>query len=157
MPDADRRDNMTIAENSRNPDGLKGVQEIAHTADRALCIEGRDLQEMLVNAALGMNRLMASSEPDAGAGSTVKTVEIEALDAEALLVSWLSELAFWAETALLVFHRFDFKTVSPTRVRAEIHGRKAASIENHIKAVTYHHLAIVPTADGLSATVVFDV
>jgi SHS2 domain-containing protein len=152
---------MTIADNGRNPHGNPGYREIAHTADRALHIQGRNLQEILVHAAMGMNRLMLPAEPepgpDATAGDTVRTIEIEALDAEALLVSWLSELAFFAETAGFIFHRFDFKTLSSTRIRAEVHGRKAETIENHIKAVTYHNLAIVPTADGLSATVVFDV
>jgi SHS2 domain-containing protein len=159
MADASRRGNMTIADNGRNPHGNPGYREIAHTADRALCIRGRNLQEILVHAARGMNHLMLSAEPgpDAAAGDKVKKIEIEALDAEALLVSWLSELAFFAETAGLVFHRFDFKTLSPTRIRAEVHGRKAEKIENLIKAVTYHNLAIVPTADGLSTTVVFDV
>jgi SHS2 domain-containing protein len=154
---------MTIADNGRNPHGNPGYREIAHTADRALHIQGRNLQEILVHAAMGMNRLMLSGEPEpepgpeATAGDTVRTIEIEALDAEALLVSWLSELAFFAETAGLVFHRFDFKSLSSTRIRAEVHGRKAETIENHIKAVTYHNLAIVPTPGGLSATVVFDV
>jgi SHS2 domain-containing protein len=131
-------------------------EEIEHTADRALRIYGADLRELLVNAAHGMNSLMVK-EPDAKAMTLEKSVELEAMDAESLLVEWLSELAFWAETEMLVFDKFELHDVSPTHLKATIYGYRAEQLEKHIKAVTYHNLEIVRTAAGLSATVVFDV
>jgi SHS2 domain-containing protein len=47
--------------------------------------------------------------------------------------------------------------VSPTQVKATVHGSRVARLESHIKAVTYHNLEIVQTDKGLTATVVFDV
>ncbi|UCD83057.1 MAG: archease [Desulfobacterales bacterium] len=47
--------------------------------------------------------------------------------------------------------------VSPTHLKATVYGNRAEQLEKHIKAVTYHNLAIIRTAEGLSATVVFDV
>ena len=131
-------------------------EEIEHTADRALRIFGANLQELLLNAAHGMNSLMIGGY-DSLSVSEVKSVALDAIDAESLLVEWLSELAFWAETQMLVFHRFDLHEVSPTRVTATLYGSRAAQLEKHIKAVTYHNIAIVQTARGLTATVVFDV
>ncbi len=131
-------------------------EEIEHTADRALRIYGSDLQELLLNAAGGMNSLL-DTECNACSRPEEKSVELEAIDAESLLVEWLSELAYWAETAMLVFHKFDLHSVSPTHVKATIHGSRVAKLENHIKAVTYHNLEIVQTDEGLTATVVFDV
>jgi SHS2 domain-containing protein len=133
-----------------------GFEEIEHTADWALRIHGRNLEELLLNSARGMNSLMVTDATARGA-RIKKHTQIQALDTESLLVEWLSELAFWAETENLVFSEFDFKTVTATRVRATLFGDQAKKLEKHIKAVTYHNLEIVKTAAGLEATVVFDV
>ncbi len=131
-------------------------EEVEHTADRALKIYGSDLRQLLVNAAHGMNSLMLK-EPAAASTPVEKPVVLEAMDAEGLLVEWLSELAFWAETEMLVFSRFELHEVSSIRLEATLYGSKADQLEKHIKAVTYHNLEIVRTAAGLSAVVVFDV
>jgi len=147
-------DNKPI--NSAGPFCGVAFEEIEHTADRALRIYGSDLQELLLNAAGGINSLL-ETEYNASARQEEKSVELEAIDAESLLVEWLSELAYWAETEMLVFHKFDLHSVSPTHVKATIHGSRVAQLEKHIKAVTYHNLEIVQTDKGLTATVVFDV
>jgi len=131
-------------------------KEIEHTADRALIIYGSDLGQLLLNAAVGLNSLLVP-QCDISIGQKKKSVALEAIDAESLLVEWLSELAYWAESELLVFHQFDLHSVSSTHVKATIHGNRVAQLETHIKAVTYHNLKIVETDEGLTATVVFDV
>lgn len=133
-----------------------GYEEIEHTADKALHICGRNLEELLLNAARGLNSLMVA-DAAAIAHQTRKYVEVEALDAESLLVEWLSELAYWAETEMLVFTRFDLQKVTPTKVEANLFGAKVQKLEKHIKAVTYHNLRIVKTDRGLDVTIVFDV
>jgi SHS2 domain-containing protein len=131
-------------------------EEIEHTADCALKIYGADLPELLLNAADGLNSLL-KPETNTSHRQKKKTVRLKAIDAESLLVEWLSELTYWAETEMLVFHKFDLLCVSPTQIEAIIHGSRAAQLEKHIKAVTYHNLAITHTDEGLTATVVFDV
>ena len=131
-------------------------EEIEHSADRALRIYGSNLEELLLNAALGMNCLMAPKYVPCP-GHRTKVVALEAMDPESLLVDWLSELAYWAEIEMLVFHEFKMESVSPTHLRARIHGSRVTQLEKHIKAVTYHNLEIVQTEKGLTATVVFDV
>jgi SHS2 domain-containing protein len=133
-----------------------GFEEIEHTADRALRIRGRDLEELLINAAGGLLAIM-NPVPSGGDRTASRVIELEALDAETLLVSWLSELAFWAETERLVFDRFDVEQVSPTHLRTVARGGRAERLEIHVKAVTFHNLDIVRTPQGLTATVVFDV
>lgn len=131
-------------------------EEIEHTADRALRIYGANLEQLLLNAALGMNSLMVS-DLSPGSGRIRKSLEIDALDAESLLVEWLSELSYWAEIEMLIFHEFEIANVSATHLKATIHGSRMAQLDKHIKAVTYHDLKIVQTDRGLAATVVFDV
>lgn len=131
-------------------------EEIEHTADRALKIYGSDLQELLLNAAGGMNSLL-DTKHDGRTRLVKKSVALEVIDAESLLVEWLNELAYWAETESLVFHKFVLHSVSPTHLKATIYGSRTAQLEKHIKAVTYHNLEIIKTDKGLTATVVFDV
>ena len=145
MPSGSSRSHLQIA-----------FEEIEHTADRALKIYGRNFEELLRNAAFGLNSLMGVNE-ETGATTQIKSIILDAEDAEGLLVEWLSELAYWAESEMLVFTKFDLKKVSPTHVKAAVAGRQVSKLERHIKAVTYHKLEIVKTDTGLAATVVFDV
>lgn len=131
-------------------------EEVEHTADRALRIQGANLRELLLNAASGINSLMLA-EHASSATQEKKFVELHAIDTESLLVEWLSELAYWAETEMIVFQKFDLQEVSPTHIKATLYGNRVMQLEKHIKAVTYHNLEIVRTANGLAATVVFDV
>jgi SHS2 domain-containing protein len=131
-------------------------EEIEHTADRALRIYGSNLEELLLNAARGMNSLMVTKHIPCSEHRE-KFVELKAMDTESLLVDWLSELAYWAEIEMLVFQEFKIESVSSTHIRARIYGTRVKQLKKHIKAVTYHNLDIVRTDEGMTATVVFDV
>ena len=137
-------------------DDNDGFQEVEHTADWALRVRGRDLRELLVNAARGMNYLIVS-DLDSVPTDVQRRFELDAFDAEGLLVEWLSELAYWAESEMLVFREFDLSEVTSDRLEALVRGGHATGLQKHIKAVTYHDLEIIEREDGLEATVVFDV
>jgi SHS2 domain-containing protein len=137
-------------------DEYADFEEIEHTADWALRVRGHDLRELLVNAARGMSRLLV---PDLTVISTdvERHFELDAFDAESLLVEWLSELAYWAEADMLVFREFDLRQVTPSHLEAIVRGGRAPNLQKQIKAVTYHNLEIITTDNGLETTVVFDV
>ena len=147
--------NVRLAKTAGLSHGV-AFEEIEHTADCALKINGAGLKELLLNAAAGLNSLL-NPDNEVSHRQEEISVRLEAIDAESLLVEWLSELAYWAETEMLVFHKFDLLSVSPTHIEAIIHGNRVAQLEKHIKAVTYHNLEIIQTDGGLTATVVFDV
>ena len=132
-----------------------GFEEIEHTADAALRIRGRDFEQFLENAARGMAFIVR--EPDSpGAILEKRSVEVRAEDREGLLVEWLGELVFLAETESLLFEACEFAEVGPKKVKASVLARKATRTRAYVKAVTYHDLKIVETQAGLEATVVFD-
>jgi SHS2 domain-containing protein len=139
-----------------NAADMDSIREVEHTADLALNVQGHDLGELLVNAARGMSTLL---NPDGRPLAVQETREctIEALDAESLLVEWLSELAYWAEAERFVCSEFEVHNVSPTHLRVTCRGIRVSALCRHIKGVTYHNLKIEPTARGLEATVVFDI
>jgi SHS2 domain-containing protein len=131
------------------------IEEIEHTADWAIRVSGRSLEELFINAALGMAALMA--ELDAVQPTIERHVELEGFDPESLLVAWLSELLWFNEDTNAVFVRFDIATLTPTRLSATVWGGVAPSQWKLIKAVTFHNLNITATDDGYEVTVVFDV
>lgn len=133
-----------------------GFEEIEHTADLALRIFGRNLSDLLFNAARGMSTLLVVDLTSIPL-THHEQIEIDAYDAESLLVNWLSELAYWAETESIVFTRFELQNVTPTGLDATVHGGRIPDLKKHIKAVTYHNLEIIDTPDGLETTIVFDV
>lgn len=129
---------------------------IDHTADWAIRVRGADLAQLFENAAIGMSTLLA--------GELVKLpldvkreLELAAYDTESLLVEWLSELAYWAEMEQLVFRQFELVEVTSTTLKAAVRGGRAPILHKHIKAVTYHNLAIISGEDGVETTIVFDV
>ena len=133
-----------------------GFEEVEHTADKALRIFGTDLTELFLSAAAGLSHLMASDVSDISS-EVEKSIEMDAIDTESLLVEWLSELAYWAESEMIVFKEFRIKKATATHLQAKIFGGKTSMLEKHIKAVTYHNLKIIRTSKGLEATIVFDV
>jgi SHS2 domain-containing protein len=131
-------------------------EEIEHTADWALRVRGASLRELLSHAARGMSSLLVPDLETVPA-DVQRQVELDALDAESLLVEWLGELAYWAESEALIFCEYDLAEVSPTHLRATLRGGRVLGLQKHIKAVTYHNLKILATEDGLETTIVFDV
>ncbi len=135
---------------------IAGFEEVEHTADWALRVRGRDLAELLANAARGMSSLLV---PDLAHVPTdvERHFELDAFDPESLLVTWLSELAYWAETEMLVFRDFEMLHVTPDHLVTVARGGRVSNLQKHIKAVTYHDLEILEAERGLETTVVFDV
>jgi SHS2 domain-containing protein len=133
----------------------KRFVEIEHTADIAIRVWGRDLAELFVNAAYGMACQLA--DPDEVPQTLKRMVELEADDAEVLLVAWLGELLYLGELDDCVFTDFDVFEITPTRLRSVVQGGPVQEHQAHIKAVTFSELEIVQNDKGYETTVVFDV
>lgn len=140
-----------------NPENFE-FEEIEHTADVALRVHGKDLAELFVNAARGMWTLIVP-DVEALVPAITREIELEAMDAEVLLVDWLSELLYLHETEQEIYSQFVIHDISPQHLRAEVKGGavNGHTLRKHIKAVTFHDLSIEETAEGFRATVVFDV
>ncbi len=130
-------------------------EEVEHTADWALKVWGVDLPDLFTNAAVGMMQLMdampAQHDP------SVRTIEIEAIDRESLLVAWLEELLFGMEIRSVTYQDIRMQITGDTALEATIEELPLLAIAKPIKAVTYNELAIRPIQGGLEVTIVFDV
>jgi SHS2 domain-containing protein len=131
-----------------------GFEELAHTADWAIRVWAGSLQDLFIEAALGMN-VLSDAQP-IQAQRIQRTFSAEAPDHESLLVLFLSELVYAAEQEKLVFNRFSLK-ITGTKLSVGMSGLPIRSISKSIKAVTYHNLQITKTAAGYQVEIIFDV
>ena len=138
-----------------DPDG-GFFEEVEHTADMALRCGGHDLADLFRNAARGMYRLMGIEAAPRGAPAQ-ESLSLAAMDAESLLVDWLGELVFRAESAGQVFEDMEFRKLSTTCLEAVLTGHRIRRLESMIKAVTYHRLKVEKNRSGYTTTIVFDV
>lgn len=132
-----------------------GYLEREHTADWELEAWAPDLSGLLEQAARGMYAL---------SGVTLKPgprlrreITLHALDAESLLVRFLSELLYYEEQERIGFDSFNIQVEGENILHARLEGAPIAEIHKEIKAVTYHNLVVRRTDNGLETSLVFDV
>jgi SHS2 domain-containing protein len=131
-----------------------GFKEIEHTADWELKVWAEDISTLFEQAAQGMYLL-------AGARLKLKprisrTIELQNIDKESLLVDFLSELLYFTEVEEIGFDTFELQ-FDGNSLSATLYGAPVDTISKDIKAVTYHNLEILEEADGLEVSIVFDV
>lgn len=131
-----------------------GYEEISHTADWSLRAWADDFERLLAESARGMYWL-AGVELAEGPREK-REFEVEGPDEEDFLVSFLTELVYYAEQEKVGFDGFDIQTKNG-RLKVEVQGAPLKSLTKEIKAVTYHNLKIERTSRGVEAEIVFDV
>ena len=138
---------------------MKPYEYLEHTADMGLVVRGRNLSELLTNAAQGLFETIAVVD------TVDETVSIEihltAESVEELFVAWLDELIYRHETEEVFFKRAEIQQCSETEMSATVYG-ESVNFDKHevyteIKSVTYHQLQVVQKDDGSwFAQVIFD-
>lgn len=132
-----------------------GFRELAHTADWELEVWAPDLTTLLEYAARGMYTISGIRLREENRHT--RSLELRALDAESLLVRFLTDLLWLAQQEGLAFDDFLFTLDPGWSLHVQLSGAPIASQDKEIKAVTYHNLVIRRTAEGLAVNIVFDV
>jgi SHS2 domain-containing protein len=132
----------------------RGHREVEHTADCGLEVWAPDLPGLMEEAARGLFELMGVEISEES--RCHRQLEIGADDREQLLVSFLEELLFIADSEEVAFDGFLLNLVE-TNLLARLEGGYIVSKSREIKAVTYHYLEISETKRGLKTSVIFDV
>lgn len=127
-----------------------------HTGEVQLHAVAPTLAQLFVQTGLALAELMEEEAASASSEAT-EMVDLRAPDLEALLVEWLNELIFRAETQQKVYRELKIISLSEQELRAEIGGTRLERLRTAVKAATFHRLNISPEAGGCSATVVLDV
>lgn len=135
---------------------------VPHTADVAVAVTGRDLEEVLRTAALALWSL--SWDVRRVRPQQRYEVAAEGRDAETLLVNFLNELIFRHEADRVVWRDLESLAVEERadgglQVRAVAVGellRPGHALRREIKAATLHGLRIERRGGKLAAQVIFD-
>ena len=123
---------------------------VDHTAEVELHIEAASEETVLEDAMKALAELL-----DGGSGPrTTRRVQLGAPDRPALLVRWLEELVYLAETEGFLPHEAEITLGGA--LDATVHG-VVGDPRPLVKAVTYHRLEFEPADDGWRAKVVLDV
>lgn len=139
---------------------IRTFEELEHTADWSIRVWGDSLEALFQHAAAAMFQLQGADM--AAPPMTSTAVTCQAPDLEALLVTWLNELLFLSETRDLLFTRFDLTIVRQDdaaegwTLAGDAAGLPGRGPLAHVKAVTYHNIAVQQEAGQWWATVTFD-
>jgi len=142
-------------ETQHSPEAVIGAEEVEHTADRAFRVRGRNLAELLENAATAMVALDGPRPCDER--FIRRVIEVEGSDRETLLVNWLNEILYLEQTHHEFYDHFLLSNVTDYHLRAQLYGLQLDRSVTSLKAVTFHNLEVKESPDGLEATVVVDV
>ena len=133
---------------------LACYREIEHTADWELEAWAPDLPGLLEQAARGMAVLSGMRLQEGPRLS--RSIEMRFLDAEVLVVGFLSRLLLLYTQEGIGFDAFDLR-LEGNLLEAHLTGAPVVALDKEIKAVTYHNLAVRQTETGLAVNIVFDV
>jgi SHS2 domain-containing protein len=124
-----------------------------HTAEVQLEIEAGSEEAVFVEALHALGELLA----DGAEGEAVRrAVALEGDERAALLVRWLDELVYLAESEDLVPEEVERIALSDRGLVASVRCRRGRP-RHLVKGATYHRLAFERSDGGLHATVVLDV
>jgi SHS2 domain-containing protein len=126
------------------------------TSELKLRIFGRNRATLFEHALLAMFEII---EPQFLTDAREFRIELSlsAIDTEQLLIDFLSEALFHADSKHLAFFRVDFDVITETSLRACIIGRKVRRFAIEIKAVTHHDVHIVAIDGMLCVAIIFDI
>lgn len=130
-----------------------------HTAELALWVTAATPADLCAEAGRALGHLFieeVGSVPDAGPEAT-RRLELHAVDSEALLVDFLNELIYLAETerwAPVDVHVLDWRSESLAVTMA---GARLRDVPSRIKSATHHGLVLRHGSRGWEAEVIFDV
>jgi SHS2 domain-containing protein len=135
-------------------------EEIDHTADLGLDLEGSTPEAILEAAQRGLIQLLLGGTSDLAADQ-VRAVAISTPDLPELLKRWCERIYGLLEGEGFVALDSEVRSADPRACEAILHGtvppRDRIASAGELKAVTYHQLAFQPVDGGWRARVIFDV
>ena len=136
---------------------MKRYKLIEHTADTGLIAYGNSLAEAFGNAAYGMFSIIA--ELDRVRETETRRFEVSSNDLEGLLFEWLNRLLYYVDVDMLLFKRFEIKTLPENRLKAVCYGEKydpsRHRLKTGVKSATYHMLKV--DGEKNQVQVIFDI
>lgn len=139
---------------------MKKFEYREHTADVAVRVYGKKLEDLFVNASCALKDLMTDYVPKKTA---TRMVSLKDSNLEDLLVSWLNELIFqfYTNGFLVAESKISLSSgnskILTARLRGENTHTAALAVKSEVKAATYHDVTIQKSKNTLHVDIIFDV
>lgn len=134
----------------------KKFKILPHRADLKIVAFGNTKEELFKNCMIGMFSL-AHYEPEKNSHKVVRSIKIQSFDTQSLLVDFLNELLYLAETKKEVYTDIDFKKFTENKIVATVKGKRLKRMGIHIKGVTHHGLSITQRGRKWKVVVLCDI
>ena len=141
--------------------------QLPHTADIKMRVFGTTKEELFAHALEAMFQVVhplvsgAHIQDDRVIPQSLpiqRTIEINSIDDENLLVDFLSEALCLSDTHNEAYFKSDITLLTSTQLHATLNGAPITGFEStEIKAVTYNELQIEQTSEGWQTDIVFDI
>jgi SHS2 domain-containing protein len=129
---------------------------IDHTSEVQLRLRADSLGGLLAEAGRALAGLQFRGA-EAGITTGPRRLHVSAADRESLLVDWLNELIFLAETERWVATEFEIERADAESVVARVSGVELARISGLVKAATMHGLRVAEVDGWWEGEVILDV
>jgi SHS2 domain-containing protein len=129
---------------------------IDHTSEVQLRLRADSLGGLLAEAGRALAELQLRGA-EAGTTTGPRRIHVAAADRESLLVDWLNELIFQAETERWVATGFVIERVNGRSIDATATGVELARISGLVKAATLHGLRVAEVDGWWEGEVILDV
>jgi SHS2 domain-containing protein len=133
---------------------VQGFHEIEHTSDIALEVWGGSLESLFLETAKGLHTLMGIKTQRRSKAFFHK--EINGMDKESLLISFLDDLLFHVEQENCWCH-VEHLSLSKMSIAYTGNMLQIQKIQKQVKAATFHGLEIVYKRNCWKTHIVFDV
>lgn len=140
----------------QTPASRPSSELLEHTAEAKVRVRAQSFGELAAEAGRALAKIQLGPVWTAPAGAW-RTLEVHSTDRVALLVDWLNELIFLAESERWVPAGFQVIEATDTLLRVLARGVSVEEAPARVKAATFSGLDIRATPLGLEAEVVFDV
>ena len=135
-----------------------GCEIISHTADLRIRVWGGDYKELFRSAFKCMMKILKKESGAATENASIKNLKVESADITGLLIDFLNEVLYHAETNREIYTGVKFIKFEETALEARLSGFPTAHFDEDIKAVSYHEAEIKKNPEGLfEARIVFDI
>lgn len=136
------------------------VDYFDHTADIGMHVTAHSLAELFAEAGRGLFALIIENLPDVQFTQRAE-IRLGPRPLDYLFFDWLKELLYRFDQGHDVLGDFKVTVTAEAGLLATMRSTpldpNVHLLDHEVKAVTYHELAVQPTADGWEARVILDI
>lgn len=129
---------------------------LEHTGEVRLRLRAGSPAELLAEAGRALGELLLRGAP-ADPGGPAWEIEVRSGDRAALLVDWLNELIYRAESGAAVPTEFEVREIGANAIRARVRATPVEQPPALVKAATLHGARMERVAGGWEGDVILDV